>query len=44
LEVYLGENGLYCRNSGDLEGEPVPAGADAEPLPPQLGTPLYIFG
>ncbi|MGH9620123.1 MAG: ATP-dependent Clp protease ATP-binding subunit, partial [Bryobacteraceae bacterium] len=41
LEIYLGENGIYCRQAGELEGEPVPAGGiEEEPVP---GTPLYMF-
>jgi len=41
LEVYLGDNGLYCRQVGDLEGQPVAAGAiEAGPAP---GTALYMF-
>jgi ATP-dependent Clp protease ATP-binding subunit ClpC len=43
LEVYLGENGLYCRQVGELEPQPVAAGADAEALPSTGGTPLYLF-
>jgi ATP-dependent Clp protease ATP-binding subunit ClpC len=42
LNVYLGENGIYCRQVGDLEGQPVPAGG-AEETVPSLGTPLYMF-
>jgi ATP-dependent Clp protease ATP-binding subunit ClpC len=41
LEIYLGENGIYCRQLGDLEGQPVAAG-DVETLPAP-GTPLYLF-
>jgi ATP-dependent Clp protease ATP-binding subunit ClpC len=41
LEIYLGENGIYCRQIGDLEGQPVAAG-DVETLPAP-GTPLYLF-
>ena len=41
LEVYLGENGIYCRQVGDLEGQPVAAGSvESGPTP---GTPLYMF-
>jgi ATP-dependent Clp protease ATP-binding subunit ClpC len=43
LEVYLGENGIYCRQLGDLEGQPVPAGGIEETLPVSVGTPLYMF-
>jgi ATP-dependent Clp protease ATP-binding subunit ClpC len=42
LEVYLGENGIYCRQVGDLEGQPVPAGGGEEGVP-SAGTPLYMF-
>jgi ATP-dependent Clp protease ATP-binding subunit ClpC len=41
LEIYLGENGIYCRQIGDPEGQPVAAG-DVETLPAP-GTPLYLF-
>jgi ATP-dependent Clp protease ATP-binding subunit ClpC len=42
LVVYMGENGIFCRQVGDLEGQPVPAGVGEEPA---LGaiTPLYMF-
>jgi ATP-dependent Clp protease ATP-binding subunit ClpC len=43
LEVYLSENGIYCRQVGDLEGQPVLAGGGDEPAPPNAGTPLYMF-
>jgi ATP-dependent Clp protease ATP-binding subunit ClpC len=45
LEVYLGENGIYCRQVGDLEGQPVAAG-DVESTPGSgagPATPLYMF-
>ena len=42
FEIYLGENGLYCRQIGDLEGQPVAAGVDDETLP-AAGTPLFVF-
>ncbi|MBV9612288.1 MAG: ATP-dependent Clp protease ATP-binding subunit, partial [Acidobacteriaceae bacterium] len=42
LEVYLGDNGIYCRQIGELEGQPVPAGG-VEETAPALGTPLYMF-
>jgi len=42
FEIYLGENGLYCRQIGDIEGQPVAAGVDEEILP-AAGTPLYVF-
>jgi ATP-dependent Clp protease ATP-binding subunit ClpC len=42
LEVYLGDNGIYCRQIGDLEGQPVAAG-DVESAPMMGGTPLYMF-
>jgi ATP-dependent Clp protease ATP-binding subunit ClpC len=42
LEVYLGENGIYCRQVGELEGEPVAAG-DVEPIAAVPATPLYMF-
>jgi ATP-dependent Clp protease ATP-binding subunit ClpC len=41
LEIYLGENGIYCRQTGDLEGQPVTAGGPAEGG--TSGTPLYMF-
>jgi ATP-dependent Clp protease ATP-binding subunit ClpC len=41
LEIYLGENGIYCRQIGEPEGQPVAAG-DVETLPAP-GTPLYLF-
>jgi ATP-dependent Clp protease ATP-binding subunit ClpC len=43
LEVYLGENGLYCRQVGELEPQPVPAGGGEELLSGPVGTPLYLF-
>jgi ATP-dependent Clp protease ATP-binding subunit ClpC len=43
LEVYLGENGIYCRQVGDLEGQPVLAGGGDEPSPTSATTPLYMF-
>jgi ATP-dependent Clp protease ATP-binding subunit ClpC len=44
LEVFLGENGLYCRQvGGELEPQPVAAGGEAELLPASTGTPLYLF-
>ena len=44
LEVYLSEQGLYCRPiGGELEPQPVAAGGEAEPPPPTSGTPLYLF-
>ena len=44
LEVYLGENGIYCRQiGGELEPQPVAAGGEAELLPSIGGTPLYLF-
>ena len=44
LIIYMGENGLYCRSIGDLEGQPVPAGDVEElPVPANAGTPLYMF-
>jgi ATP-dependent Clp protease ATP-binding subunit ClpC len=43
LEIYLGENGIYCRQIGDLEGQPVPAGGVEEIVAPSTGTPLYMF-
>src|ERR671926_528645 len=33
LVIYLGENGIYCRQVGDLEGQPVPAGGVEETAP-----------
>ncbi len=41
LMVYLGENGIYCKQIGDLEGQPVAAGGVETPLMPE--TPLYMF-
>ena len=32
LEVYLGDTGIYCRQVGDMEGQPVAAG-DVESTP-----------
>src|SRR5690348_8669080 len=43
LEVYLGENGIYCRQTGNLEGQLVPAGGVEESITPAPGTPLYMF-
>jgi ATP-dependent Clp protease ATP-binding subunit ClpC len=41
LTVYLGDNGIYCRQTGDLEGQPVAAGGvEITPMP---ATPLYMF-
>jgi ATP-dependent Clp protease ATP-binding subunit ClpC len=37
LEVYLGEDGIYCRQ---LQEQPVGAGADEAPAP---GTVLFLF-
>jgi ATP-dependent Clp protease ATP-binding subunit ClpC len=42
LEIYLGDNGIYCRAVGELEGQPVAAG-NIDEGPPASGTPLYIF-
>jgi ATP-dependent Clp protease ATP-binding subunit ClpC len=42
LDVYLGENGLYCRQVGDFEGQPVVVG-DAELAVATPGQPLYLF-
>ena len=41
LDIYLGENGIYCRQVGDMEGQPVAAG-DVESTP-SPATPLYMF-
>jgi ATP-dependent Clp protease ATP-binding subunit ClpC len=41
LEIFLGENGLYCRQIADLEGEPVAAGQTAGEAPAQA-SPLYL--
>src|ERR1700683_3582359 len=39
LMVYLGDNGIYCKQVGDLEGQPVAAGGvEVVPMP---ATPLY---
>ncbi len=44
LEVYLGENGIYCRQVGDMEGQPVLTGAAAgEGVHAGAVTPLYMF-
>jgi ATP-dependent Clp protease ATP-binding subunit ClpC len=44
LEVYLGENGLYCRQlAGELEPQPVTAGGEPDLAPTSSGTPLYLF-
>jgi ATP-dependent Clp protease ATP-binding subunit ClpC len=43
LEIYLGENGIYCRQVGELEAQPVPVGAGDELVVPIAGTPLYVF-
>ena len=43
LEVYLSENGIYCRQIGELEGQPVAAGDAGEITAPATGTPLYMF-
>ncbi|MGH9559254.1 MAG: AAA family ATPase, partial [Bryobacteraceae bacterium] len=42
LEVYLGEDGIYCRQ---LQEQPVgeTVGAPAEEPPPAPGTPLFLF-
>jgi ATP-dependent Clp protease ATP-binding subunit ClpC len=42
FDIYLGENGLFCRQIGDLEGQPVAAGDSGE-VTYAPGTPLYIF-
>ena len=42
LEIYVGETGIYCRQVGDTEGQPVAAG-NVEDAPASLGTPLYMF-
>ncbi|HEY1215827.1 MAG TPA: ATP-dependent Clp protease ATP-binding subunit, partial [Bryobacteraceae bacterium] len=42
LVVYLGENGIYCRQVGETEA-PVPVGAEPETASPAAGTPLYLF-
>src|SRR5436190_365548 len=42
LVIYLSENGIYCRQIGDLEGQPVPAGGVEESSPSTV-TPLYMF-
>ena len=42
LQIYLGDNGIYCRPIGDLEGQPVPAG-DVEEVIDSPGTPLFMF-
>jgi ATP-dependent Clp protease ATP-binding subunit ClpC len=41
LVIYLGDNGIYWRPIGDLEGQPVAAGdVEVAPVP---ATPLYMF-
>jgi hypothetical protein len=42
LVVYLNDYGIYCRQVGDLEGQPVPAGG-IEEAPTTAVTPLYMF-
>jgi ATP-dependent Clp protease ATP-binding subunit ClpC len=42
LVVYLGENGIYCRQVGETEA-PVPVGAEPESPSLATGTPLYLF-
>jgi ATP-dependent Clp protease ATP-binding subunit ClpC len=42
LEIYLGENGIYCRQIGDLEGQPVTVGDGGESSAGAV-TPLYMF-
>ena len=41
LMVYLGDNGIYVKQIGDLEGQPVAAGGVETALMP--ATPLYMF-
>ena len=41
LSVYLGDNGIYVKQIGDLEGQPVAAGGVETVLMP--ATPLYMF-
>ncbi len=45
LEVYLGENGIFCRPAKALVPETVGAGGviEEEPAAPTPGTPLYMF-
>ena len=43
LTVYLGENGIYCRQVGEVENQPVPVGAEPEAPALMPATPLYIF-
>jgi len=40
LEVYLGEDGIYCRQ---LQEQPETVGGPAEENPPAPGTPLFMF-
>ena len=42
LEIYLGDTGIFCRPIVNQE-QPVTAGAEAEPVEPPPGTPLYTF-
>ena len=39
LEVYLGDNGLFCRPVKEAEEQLVGAGGGSQPA----GTPLYMF-
>jgi ATP-dependent Clp protease ATP-binding subunit ClpC len=44
LEIYLSENGIYCRQIGELEGEPVAVGDGGAEIPSLMpATPLYVF-
>ena len=43
LDIYLGNDGIYCRQVGDLEGQPVAAGTAEDALPASTATPLYMF-
>jgi len=46
LEVYLGEDGIYCRPVREEQEQPVAAGStgeEEEPQEPQPGIKLYVF-
>ena len=45
LEIYLSDNGIYCRPQKALVAEPVGAGgvSEEESAAPAPGTPLYMF-
>jgi ATP-dependent Clp protease ATP-binding subunit ClpC len=45
LTIYLADDGIYCKQTGDLEGQPVPAGGveETSPAKPFPATQLYMF-